>query len=431
MSNSEASNYIPKWKSRYTVLGLIWLAWMLSYLDRMVMNISLPFIGQDLGVDKGTQGLIISSFFVGYALFQIPGGYLADKFGPRISMAIAILWWSAFTTLTGVISSLGMLLLVRVLFGIGEGAFPSGSWKTIATYFPSKERGRATAIQSSVGTLGPALASIVAASIIAHFGWRHVFVVLGIPGILITFGIYYFCRNNPKDSPGISQHEIQELENDKKNTVESKGAISISGLFRSTIVWQLTGIWFLFNLTFWGFTSWLPSYLMESRGLSLTSTGYVSAVPFLFGTVGGLFGGYISDRFKQGRSWIYAVAAIISATLLYLTFSVENLTYAIIYQCFSMLFMFFSVGIFWGLLMDSINPKVMGTASGIVNVGAQLAGVIAPPVMGFLIDVSDGNYSTAFIFIIISLALSALVALTINIKKTDDIPMITKEDSSL
>lgn len=420
MENSNVVDKAPAWKSRYTVLGFIWFAWMLSYLDRMVMNISLPFIGQDLGVDKGTQGLIISAFFVGYAAFQIPGGYLADRFGPRLSMAIAIFWWSIFTTLTGVASALGMLLVVRILFGIGEGAFPSGSWKTISTYFPSKERGRATAIQASVGTLGPALASIVAAGIISYFGWRTVFVILGFPGIIIALGIYYYCRNDPKDSPGISAAEIKELEDDQKNNVvASSGPVNLSGLFKSPIVWQLTFVWFLFNVTFWGFTSWLPSYLMEARGLSLKHTGIFASVPFLFGTVGGLLGGYVSDKFKSGRTWIYAFAAVIAALLLYLTFSVEDLTYAIAYQCLSMLFMFFAVGLFWGILMDNINPKVMGTASGIVNVGAQFAGMLAAPVMGFLIDASGGSYYSAFIFIIVALVASALVTLTIRMKKSE------------
>lgn len=139
----------PKiWKGRYTILLLLWSGWLLSFLDRMVMNVSLPFIGQDLGLDKMAQGTIISSFFIGYALFQIPGGYLSDKFGPRKVMAFAIIWWSIFTLLTGLIYLLPLLLIVRFLFGIGEGCFPASSWKTISTYFPANERGRASAIQS-------------------------------------------------------------------------------------------------------------------------------------------------------------------------------------------------------------------------------------------------------------------------------------------
>ena len=153
----------PKtWKARYTVLTLIWLAWLLSFLDRMVMSVSLPYIGKDLNLDTTQQGLIISAFFIGYAAFQIPGGLLADKFGSRKIMAIGIAWWSVFTSLTGAVLTLPLMLAVRFFFGIGEGCFPSASWKMISTYFPSKERGRATAIQSTVNTLGPALAEMLA-----------------------------------------------------------------------------------------------------------------------------------------------------------------------------------------------------------------------------------------------------------------------------
>ena len=111
------------WKTRYTVLLFIWLGWMFSFLDRMIMSVSLPFIGKDLGIDTTEQGLIISAFFLAYAGFQIPGGWLGDKFGPRKVMAFAITWWSIFTTLTGFVFTLPMMLAVRFLFGLGEGAF--------------------------------------------------------------------------------------------------------------------------------------------------------------------------------------------------------------------------------------------------------------------------------------------------------------------
>lgn len=409
-----------KWKSRYTVLSFIWFAWMVSYLDRMVMNISLPFIGQDLGLDKTTQGFVISAFFVGYAAFQIPGGYIADKYGPRISMAIAIIWWSVFTSLTGFMTALGTLLAIRFLFGIGEGAFPAASWKTISMYFPSHERGRATAIQTSVSTLEPALAAIVAAAIIQWLGWRHVFIILGFPGIIIAAGLFYYCRNNPKDTPNITAEEVKELEDDNiLNATSSSQSISFMEVLKQPVLWQFTLIWLLFNTTFWGFTTWLPSYLMDARGLSLAKTGVLSAIPFLCGTVGTLAGGYVSDKFKDIRTWIYACSAVVSAGFLYLTYTVEDLTQAMVYQCLSATLMFFAVGLFWGLLMDNISKNIMGTASGVINVGAQIAGIISPPIMGYLIQSSGGNYNSAFMFIILALITSAIVMLTLKTKKRE------------
>ncbi len=410
------------WKVRYGMLTLIWLGWLFSFLDRMVMSVSLPFVGKDLNIDTTAQGWIISAFFIGYAAFQIPGGFFADKFGPRKVMAIAITWWSIFTSLTGLALTLPIMMVVRFLFGIGEGCFPAASWKTIATYFPSKERGRATAIQSSVNTLGPALAAVVAASIIGAFGWKAVFIALGFPGLLVAFGMYWYCRNDPKDHPSITQQELDELAEDKAASAGSAPAaaqeapVSFMSVLSQPVLWQMAAIWFLFDITFWGFSSWLPSYLMKVREFSLAKTGVMAAIPFLFGTVGTLLGGYFSDKIKSQRKWLYVIASAISAGFLYLTYSVADANSAVMYQCISSFFMFFAMAMFWGILMDQIPTKIMGRASGIVNFGGQMAGVVSPPIMGFLIQSSGGSYNSAFIFMIIALVASAFVTMTLKNK---------------
>ena len=307
----------PKtWKARYTVLTLIWLAWLLSFLDRMVMSVSLPYIGKDLNLDTTQQGLIISAFFIGYAAFQIPGGLLADKFGSRKIMAIGIAWWSVFTSLTGAVLTLPLMLAVRFFFGIGEGCFPSASWKMISTYFPSKERGRATAIQSTVNTLGPALAVVVAASIIGAFGWHMVFIVLGIPGLFIAAGIYLFTRDNPKDHPAITQQDLAELAADDQGSLQNTSAIAFKDVLKMPVLWQMASIWFLFDITFWGFSTWLPSYLITVREFSLAKTGVMAAIPFLFGAGGTLLGGYCSDKFKPQRKTLYVVTSVITSSSL-------------------------------------------------------------------------------------------------------------------
>ncbi|ODQ06855.1 MULTISPECIES: MFS transporter [Enterobacterales] len=419
-----SSNIIPDlqqkktWKARYTVLSLIWLAWLLSFLDRMVMSVSLPFIGRDLNLDTTQQGLIISAFFVGYAAFQIPGGFLADRFGARKIMAIGIAWWSVFTSLTGMVFTLPLMLAVRFLFGIGEGCFPSASWKMISTYFPSKERGRATAIQSTVNTLGPALAVIVAASIIGAFGWHMVFIVLGIPGLLIAAGIYFFTRDNPKDHPSITQQDLDELAADGTLSDKPAEAVPFKDVLKMPVLWQMAAIWFLFDITFWGFSTWLPSYLITVREFSLAKTGVMAAIPFLFGAGGTLLGGYVSDKCKSQRKWLYMITAVIAAGFLYMTYTVESADMAVVYQCISALFMFFAMAMFWGILMDTIPNKIMGRASGIVNFGGQMAGVVSAPVMGFLIKASGGSYDSAFMFMIIALVASAVVTFTVKMKNT-------------
>lgn len=414
-SNSQKKNF--RWRVRYSVLSILWVSWLFSFLDRMVVSVALPFIGADFQLDAAAQGIILSVFFGGYALFQIPGGMLADKFGPRRVMAFAIAWWSVFTSLTGMVASYPVLLVCRFVFGVGEGCFPGSSWKTIATYFPSKERATATAIQASVNTLGPAVASLVAAGVIAAFGWRAVFIGLGIPGLLISLIILLYIKDNPLHHPSMTEEELRELDiSSADGSIKTKTNIQFKQFLQTRILWQMVLIWFLFDITFWGFVSWLPSYLMKIRGFSIIKTGILGSLPFFVGTIGMLIGGYLSDRFKGYRKWLFIPNTLIAAGFLYLTYSVTSANLAVVFQCVSSLFMFLAFAAFWGLVIDAIPPEIMGASSGTVNFGGQVAGFISPFVMGYLIDKNQGSFDMAFMFLIIAAIGSALVALTVNNK---------------
>ncbi|MBP2625395.1 MAG: major facilitator superfamily 1 [Firmicutes bacterium] len=407
-----------RWKVRYSVLSILWMGWLFSFLDRMVIGIALPFIGKEFQIDAAAQGLILSTFFAGYALFQIPGGMLADKFGPRRVMAIAIAWWSIFTSITGLVASFPILLLCRFVFGVGEGSFPGASWKTISLYFPPSERATATAIQSSVNTLGPAIASLVAAGIIGTYGWRTVFVTLGIPGIVIALAMYFYIKDNPAEHPSMTTEELKELNVAPvvkvEDTKPAGKSIEFKDFLRTPILWQMVFIWFLFDITFWGFVSWLPSYLMKVRGFSLLKTGIYGSLPFFVGTVGMLIGGFLSDRFKGKRKWLFIPNTLIASFFLYMTYSVVSPDMAVVYQCVAALFMFIAFAAFWGLVVDSIPPAIMGSSSGTVNFGGQVAGFISPFVMGYLIDINGGSFDMAFIFLIVAAIASTIVALTVK-----------------
>lgn len=403
------------WKARYSVLTMIWFGWMLSFLDRTVISISLPFIGKDLNINTAMQGAILSAFFAGYALFQIPGGLLADKFGFRRMMAIGITWWSVFTALTGMMVSYPIMLVCRTLFGIGEGCFPGASWKAIATYFPPKQRATATAIQSTVNTLGPALASLVAAGIIAAFGWRTVFMSIAVPGVLVGVFSWKYVKDNPAEHGRMTPSELAELnEGEAQSSGDGATGMSFKDFLKKPILWQMVLIWFFFDITFWGFTSWLPSYLMKVRGFSLMQAGVAGSIPYLFGAVGTLAGGWLSDHIKGQKKWFFIPGALIAGFFLYLMFTVPSADMAVIYQSISSFFMFLAMAAFWGLVMDVIPPNIMGSSSATVNFGGQVAGFISPFVMGYLIQISGGSFDKAFIFIIAAMVASAILALTIG-----------------
>ncbi|MDQ6600785.1 MFS transporter [Bacillus salipaludis] len=419
---NDRSQVIPKkkWKVRYSVLLVLWLCWLFSFMDRMVITIALPFIGKDFNLNATSQGLLLSIFFAGYALFQIPGGILSDKFGFRRTMSIAITWWSIFTTLTGLIFSFPLLLMLRFIFGLGEACLPGASYKAIATYFPSKQRGTATGIQSTVNTLGPALAVIATAAIIGLFGWRAVFIIMGIPGLCVGIYIWLRIKDNPKDHSKITKEELSELDEDldEKPSEETK-SISFKQLFKKPILWQMAIIWFFFDITFWGFTSWLPSYLIKEKGLSLMSTGIFSALPYLVGTVAIVFGGYLSDKVKGNRKWVFIPNALIGGLSLFFMFQASSLTMVIIYQCFAAFFMFLAQGGFWGLVVDSLPAKIMASGTATVNCFGSIAGFISPFLMGYMIE-KTGTFHSSFIMMIAALVLAAITALTISGKPKEE-----------
>jgi len=183
-------------------------------------------------------------------------------------------------------------------------------------------------------------------------------------------------------------------------------------------LWQMVLIWFLFDITFWGFVSWLPSYLMKIRQFTLLQTGINGSIPFFVGTVGMLVGGYLSDRLKGQRKWVFIPNALIAGFLLYMTYSVESAQMAVVYQSISAFFMFIAFAAFWGLVIDAVPAHIMGSGSATVNFGGQVAGFISPFVMGYLIDQAKGSFNGAFIFLIIAIVASAVVALTVQQKPT-------------
>lgn len=408
-----------KWGARHTVLVFIWLGWFLSFLDRMVITLSLPFIGKEFNIDAAAQGLILSAFFAGYALFQIPGGMLADKLGFRRMLSVGIVWWSAFTTLTGAVFSYPLLLLVRFAFGLGEAVLPGSSYKTLTTYFPSKERGTAIGIQSTANSIGNIFASITAAAIIVVLGWRAVFLVLGIPGVIL--GVYYWMKfkDNPADHPQMTPEDLAELQADREEEqkqllADNKSGLSFKDIIKTPILWQMIAIWFLADIAIWGFSSWMPSYLMNVRGLSVMKTGIYGSLPYLFGAIGILLGGRAADRYRDKIKWLFVGAAALGGVFIYLLFVAPSTEMTIFYQCLANGLMCFSQGVFWTMVSDSFPASLMGSGSAAVNFGGQVAGLVAPAAMGFMIKASGGSYNAAFLLLVVSLVAAAVLALTIK-----------------
>jgi len=414
---------IPRWKTRHTVLVVLFITYIICYLDRMVMSVAIPYIAKDFNLSPLEMGAVMSAFFASYALCQIPGGILSDRFGARKVMSAALVWWSAFTAFTGLAGSLAPMLWIRLGFGIGEGVFPPAAIKSISNWFPLKERGTAIGWMFSSNALGPALAPLFVVAVMASWGWRAVFYTLFIPGIIAAILAWVIITDKPSESKSISPEELSELTVDEPVLAASTSSgTSLMDVLRVPIVWQCFAIWFAFDITLWGFMSWLPSYLVQARGFAAVKMGVTASLPFFAGTPGLVLGGWVSDTFfKNTRKTPIILTQLAGAWLLYMTYSVEAANLAVAYQTLAGFFLFMAMGSFWALPMSVIPKDAMGRASGIINTGGQIAGFISPMAIGYLVQSSSGSFNTSFMFLIAGTLLSCLVALTV--KETRAIPV--------
>ncbi|MGK7379606.1 MFS transporter [Planococcus sp. 1R117A] len=392
MQNTEVKN-----KKRHMILALLFLGWILSYLDRMAMNVGIVEIAKDFNLSPTVMGVVLSSFFAGYALMQLPGGWLADKFGSRKVIAIAILLWSLFTVLTGMAWSLMSMILIRFMFGLGEGAYPAASSKAISDVFPKEERTSAQTIMMSSNSLGGVIAPLIATPLLVWIGWQNLFMAIGIVGVFVAALLWYYLK------PENMQIEAVKEEAGPKATFKDVLKIPTS--------WQLAIMWFGVSTVVWGLISWMPSYLVNVRGLDIMSMGMLSAIPALAGAIGVIIGGQLIKSLLSGKEKYLAIGSfIIMIVSLYLLFNAPSVALVITYQTICMFFHGPIVATIFGLPHKVFSKNVIGSTFGMINLGGMIGAFLAPMVMGYLIDVFDGLYVSAFVYIIACAVLGIIAA---------------------
>jgi sugar phosphate permease len=395
-------------KVRWWVCFLLFLTWLMSYIDRSLMPMALPLIGREFHLSPTVMGVVISAFFIGYGSMQIPGGLIADKIGARNSITLGIASWSVFSFLTGAATSLTNLIWVRILFGLGEGMHPPAAFKALSAWFHTSERARANGLVMSSNTIGPMFAPILFALVTEAFGWRRAFYLVSLPGILIAIAVYWYLRDKPADHPHMTQEEFAQI--DGSSGAQNK--MSFSQLLKYKALWQLFFVYMTWDVTWWGFQAWLPSYLLNVRGFTLVRTGAVTALPYAAGFLGVLIAAYISDRTQKRKSVLIAVLAG-NALFMLLTATATNSTTAVIFLTATGFFLPAVQGPFWSLPMDLLPSQVMGYSTGFINTGGQIAGIGAPIAIGALVE-RTGHYDAGFVFMAISAAVSALLVATLT-----------------
>jgi sugar phosphate permease len=402
------------WKHRYSVLGIMVAAYLICYIDRMVMASAIPFIAMDLELSPLEMGQLLSAFFLGYALMQIPGGLLADRFGARVVLTTTIALWSIMTALTGMAVGLVTLLIIRVLFGLAEGPFPCAISKAISQWFPTRELSRATGLVVAAGVFGSSIAPILVVALIVNWGWRSVFYSLFLPGVLLALVVWRYVRNSPAESRRVTPLELKDYDTSLSSQQVSLKATLLQSLRTPAVLWCAATFFFL-GMTNWGLMSWLPTYLLKARGFSPEKMGYFASMAHLAGAVGFALGGYICDRyFRHNMRLLIVSAAALCASLNYLAATASSGEWAVV--CFGTAFLVsgFAITPVLTLPLVLVPKHAVGSALGVVNTAGQAAGFFSPLFMGYLLKATDGNFQLVIYCMVACTATAIVPALKIR-----------------
>lgn len=381
--------------ARLTV-ALLFIVWLVDYFDRLIMNFALPYIGTDFHLDHTQEGMLVSAFFLTYAFSQLPGGVLADRIGARKTIAIAMVGWSVFTGLTGLAWSFSALVVVRFVFGICEGVFPGAAYKAISERTEPADRMTAMGIMSSSNQFGAAVAPLVGAPLIVFIGWRWSFGAAAVAGVACCFAVLYLLP-----PPNVRQ---------RTTVVESQSVRKESAwaIVRSPSMYIYVAMFFGADIVAWGVLTWTPSYLLAVRGISVAHSAILIAIPMVVAGAGTILGGKLSDRLNGRPRRVAAPALAIAAVAVLLMATAASVTAFVVWQCVTLFGFGLSFMSIQSVPMKALNSKFTASAAGMINFGGQMAGVLAPVIMGALID--RFSYVAAFLFLALGAALGTVAA---------------------
>ncbi len=391
-------------RARLGILALLTAGTLINYLDRTVLSVAAPLLSKDLAIDAVTMGVVFSAFSWTYAAAQIPGGILLDRIGVRITYFLSVTVWSAFTLLQGLATSAWSLIAFRLGLGLAEApAFPSNS-RVLGTWFPQAERASATGVYSIGQYFGLAFLSPVLFWIAGAFGWRALLVIVGVAGIL--FGLAWYSLYRDPNESRANQAELDYIKAGGGFASASRVQFEwrhIGFLLRQRQIVGASIGQFASNSTLVFFLTWFPTYLATERQMAWIKVGFFTILPFIAACVGVMVGGLASDYLlkRSGSANLARKLPIIAGLLLASTIVVANFVDRDALVITVMSLAFFGQGMCnlgWTLITDVAPKELMGLSGGVFNLCANLAGIVTPLVVGFVVA-TTGSFAWALAFI--------------------------------
>jgi sugar phosphate permease len=391
---------------RWVVLLLLCLMYLITYLDRVSMANTAPLISKEYGFSKVTMGIIFSAFIWSYSLFQVPGGWLGDRFGPRKVLSAIMTYRTVIAFLTTRAFGFSSFWGIRFSLGVGEaGAFPTAT-RAMQMWYPRDERGFVQGVSHAASRFGAAIGPPIAVFIMIHYGWRSVFYVIGILSLLWAILYASVYHNLPEDDRHVSRAELARIRGldangeIKKANIAKRPKVPWSVLLSHGNMWAIMCAYAAYIYSLWFFLSWLPSYLVEYRHFTLLKTGLFASMPLMAGVVGDAFGGWLTDKLyvktnnlKFSRRSVAITAMLGCGTFTMFAALAANPNTAVYCLTAAMFFLEMTIGPAWAVPMD-VGGEFSGTVSGMMNMGGQFVGALSPTIFGVL--VSKGAWVAPF-----------------------------------
>ncbi len=402
------------------VLGLLCLMYLITYVDRVNIATAADAIRRELRLSNTQMGFLQSAFGYPYLLFQVFGGWVGDRFGPRRTLFLCGIIWAAATILTGLAGGLTALFLCRVLVGVGEGATFPVATRAMQNWTPLGRRGFAQGLTHAFARLGNAVTPPIVAWLIALVAWRGSFVTLGCVSLVWVIAWFSYFRDNPSDHPGISREELAALPNAGVPRRTERPRVPWRAL--ALRMAPVTVVYFCYGWTLWLYLTWLPSYFLHEYQYDLRRSALFTSAVFFAGVVGDYLGGEVSDRIlhrtgdlRRARRDLIIAGFLASFVCMLPVFLTHNLVAIIVSLGAAFFFAEIVIGPMWSIPMD-IAGRFSGTAAGLMNTGSALAAILSPIAFGYIID-RTGNWQLPFAGSLGLLLLGAILAPTMRPEK--------------
>jgi sugar phosphate permease len=401
MSETEQATSRLKMIQR-TALAMLVVAGVVNYVDRATLAVANPLIREELGLSIADMGYLLSAFLWAYAFAQLPTGAMVDRLGPRILLTLGLSLWSFAQLLGGMVQNFGQFFSARVLLGIGEAPqFPTGA-RVARDWFNQRDRGLATGVFNCASSLGTAIAVPLLTFLMLTFGWRVMFVIMGIAGLIVA-AIWFLKYRNPEEIALTAQENAYRVEGDPPGQRTKVSFREWKLLFRFRTTWGMVFGYFGCIYLTWIYTAWLPGYLEIERHMSVKYTGWAAAVPFACGVVGGVLGGYIADvLLRRGvaplksRRYPAAIALLGTAACTVAAAYVSSNALAIAFISVSLFLVYVTSTCAWALSSVAVPTNCTASIGAVQNFGGYLGGALAPTVTGLIVQ-KTGSFVPALV----------------------------------